>query len=214
MVFIIFIVILLIILIAVAAFVISVYNNLIKLRNKVKNSWAHIDTQLQRRFDLIPNLVEIISGYAEHEKQILEKVSSIRSEYMNAHTNEQKLAMDAQLTMLLNSLYTISNKNPRLKSNANFLQLQSALTEIEEDISYARQFYNDAVTIYNNKLMYFPNNIIASMFNFKEEVLFDAEKAAESAPKIRLKKIHRCPVCAATITNDSNNCEYCGCSLY
>lgn len=198
------------IIVFILIFVIVTYNKLIKLRNKVKNSWAHIDAQLQRRFDLIPNLVEVVRNFAEHEQKLLENVIAIRSEYFNANTNQEKLAMDAQLTSLLKSLYNISEHYPNLRSNRNFLQLQEALTEIEEDISYARQFYNDAVTIYNNKLMYFPSNIIASMFNFKEEVLFDAVKGAEIAPTIRFKKIDKCPNCGASISNNSNICEYCG----
>ncbi len=208
-------IIVIIILIIIASLIISTYNKLIKLKNKIKNSWGHIEVQLQRRFDLIPNLVEIVKGFAEHEKELLDNVDSIKNQYMNAHTNDEKLKMDSQLNACIKVLFNISENNPRMKTSAQFLQLQSALTEIEEDLSYARQFYNDAVTIYNNNLMSFPNNIVASMFNFKEESVFNASKTAEMAPKIRFNKIHKCPICGATITNEnSDNCEYCGCSLY
>lgn len=200
--------------ISILIFIITTYNNLIKLKNKIKNSWAHVDAQLQRRFDLIPNLVEIAKNHSKCENELLENVSSIRKQYTNANTNSEKLAMDRQLTLQLQSLYSVFEKHPKLKMDVQFLKMQSALAEIEEDISYARQFYNDAVTIYNNKLMAFPNNIIASMFNFKEEELFNAEKCAEKAPKIRYKKVHSCPVCGGAVTNDNDTCEFCGCALY
>lgn len=214
MAFIIVIGVLIIILIAVGSFIVSIYNDLIKTRNKVKNSWAHIDAQLQRRFDLIPNLVEIIKGFTKHEKELLENVSMIRSAYMNVNTNKEKLIIDAQLNSHLKNLYEIIENYPKIKSDRQFLKLQEALTEIEEDISYARQFYNDAVTIYNNKLQTFPNNIISGMFGFKEEVLFDAIKGAEIAPRISFETKYQCPSCGAMITHHGANCEYCGCSLY
>ena len=195
--------------------IISTYNKLIKLKNKVKNSWGHIDAQLQRRFDLIPNLVDIIRNVTEHEEQILEKVMSIRNQFSNASSNNEKISIDTELSSCLRALYDVIGGNPQLKSSTHFIELQRALTEIEEDISYARQFYNDSVTIYNNALMSFPNNIIASMFDFKEETLFDAVKGAEKAPVLRFKIKHQCPQCGAII-KDKNaiNCEYCGCSLY
>jgi LemA protein len=193
---------------------ISTYNELVKLRNKVKNSWAHIDAQLQRRFDLIPNLVEIVKGFAEHEEKLLKNVSATRNNFANASSDAERIAMNMQLSSQLQSLYTVANHYPRLKSNAHFLELQKALTEIEEDISYARQFYNDAVTIYNNKLMQFPANMIASKHGFKEETYFDAMKEAEKAPKIRFKeRSPLCPVCGATVTNEDDNCPYCGGAL-
>ena len=193
------------------AFAVSIYNNLVKRRNKVKNSWAHIDAQLQRKFDLVPNLVETIKAFTEHEQQLLENVTSVRGEYINAHSNKEKLYMDAKLNTCLRSLYVMAEENPTLKSNVQFLQLQEALTEIEEDITYARQFYNDAVTIYNNQLMAFPNNIIASMFGFEEETLFDAFKSDESTLRIHFKT--KCPVCGAAIVENSSKCQYCGTSL-
>lgn len=214
MAFIIVIGVLIIILIAIGSFVISIYNDLVKTRNKVKNSWAHIDAQLQRRFDLIPNLVEIIKGFTAHEKELLENVSAIRNAYMNVNTNKEKLFIDAQLNSQLKNLYEIIENYPKIKADRQFLKLQEALTEIEEDISYARQFYNDAVTIYNNKLQIFPNNIISGMFGFKEEVPFDAIKGAENAPRISFRNSHQCPSCGAVITHQGANCEYCGCSLY
>lgn len=195
----------------IVAFSILTYNNLVERKNKVKNSWAHIDAQLQRKFDLIPNLVETVKGFASHEKQVLETTTSIIREYGNTHTNKEKLAVDAQLNSCLKSLYVVAENYPMLKSNAQFLKLQETLTEIEEDITYARQFYNDAVTIYNNELMSFPNNIIANIFKFEEEELFDAFKSEDPTLRIHFKT--NCPVCGATIAENSSSCQYCGASL-
>ena len=158
----------------------------------------------------VEDLVEIVKNFTTEEKEFLENVMIVRCEYINAHTNKEKLVINAQLSSYLKSLYLILEKNPMLKSNVQLLKLQDSLTEIEEDIVYARQFYNDSVTIYNNKLMYFPNNIVASLFNFKEEELFDAVKDVEVSPRIRFKEIHKCPICGAVITKNSTNCEYCG----
>ena len=202
-----------IITVSIIVFLIITYNNMIKMQNKVKNSWAHIDTQLQRRFDLVPNLVEVVKGYAKHEEKILEKLYLSRDAYMNAKTSDEKISKNAELSSYLKSIYKIAENYPELKSSGPFLQLQNALTEIEEDISYARQFYNDAVTINNNYLMKFPNNIIASIFHFNEATPFDAIKDAENVPKIYFgDKIRQCPVCGASVSADSINCEYCGCS--
>lgn len=189
---------------------ISTYNELVSRRNKVANSWAHIDAQLQRRFELLPSLVEIVTTFTEHEKDLLKNVTSTKDNYLEAISNAQKLAIDKELNSQLKSLYVVIEKYPELKSNEQFLKLQEALTEIEEDIAYARQFYNDAVTIYNNKIMSFPGNIIASKHGFKEEDLFDADKEADFAHRIHLKKDKKCPTCGASIVNTSNSCPYCG----
>ena len=173
------------IVVVVGAFVISTYNELVTLRNKVKNSLAQIDAQLQRRFDLIPNLVETVKGFAAHEKSLLENVTASRSAYMNAGSSKEKFAMNQELTSSLKSLFVVAENYPELKANVNFLKLQEALAEAEEDVAYARQFYNDSVTIYNNKLLVFPSNLIGKIFGFKEEALFDAAEEAESVPKVQ-----------------------------
>ena len=174
-----------IILVVVIAFVISTYNSLVQLRNKVKNAFAQIDAQLQRRFDLIPNLVETVKGYAGHEKEVLENVAASRSGYMNASSNEQKMEMGNQLTSTLKTLFAVAENYPELKANTNFMSLQEELSETEDKVVYARQFYNDAVTIYNNKLQMFPGNIVAGIFGFKEEALFAAVSEASIAPKVQ-----------------------------
>lgn len=192
---------------------IKIYNHLVTRRNKVKNSWAHVEAQLQRRFDLVPSLVESVRGVAAHERQIFEDLNTVLNRYLNAHTNQEKLAMDAELSTRLQAVYAMVEGYPQLKTNQNFLQLQEALTEIEEDISYARQFYNDAVTIYNNARQKFPNNMIAAKYGFEEEELFEAVRGAETAPKIFFNTKTVCPVCGATSDGSSPMCKYCGTSM-
>lgn len=174
-----------VVVIAVFAFVIKTYNELVRLRNKVKNAFAQIDTQLQRRFDLIPNLVETVKGFATHEKELLENVTASRNGYAHASSNGEKMAMNNQLTSSLRSLFAVVENYPDLKANTNFLKLQDELSETEDKITYSRQFYNDAVTIYNNKIQMFPGNIIAGMFSFREEELFNTEDEAKAAPKVQ-----------------------------
>ena len=174
-----------VVLVIIIGWVISTYNGLVQLRNKVKNAFAQIDAQLQRRFDLIPNLVETVKGYAGHEKEVLENVAASRSGYMHASSNEQKLEMNNQLTSTLKTLFAVAENYPELKANTNFMSLQEELSETEDKIVYSRQFYNDAVTIYNNKIQMFPGNIIAGIFGFKEEALFDAVAEANTAPRVQ-----------------------------
>lgn len=173
------------ILVVVVIFVIITYNDLVRLRNKVKNSFAQIETQLQRRFDLIPNLVETVKGYASHEKELLESITASRAGFMNAGSNGEKLEMDNQLTSGLKTLFAVAENYPELKANENFINLQEELTEAEDKVAYSRQFYNDAVTIYNNKIQMFPGNIVAGMFGFREETLFTSDEGAKEVPKIK-----------------------------
>ena len=177
-------IIILVIVIAIAAFVIRTYNELVTSRNKVKNAFAQVDTQLQRRFDLIPNLVETVKGFASHEKELLESVAASRSGYMNATTNAEKLAMNNQLTAGLRNLFAVAENYPEVKANANFIRLQDELSETEDKVAYSRQFYNDAVTIYNNKIQLFPGNLVAGMFGFAAEELFGTDDEAKEAPKV------------------------------
>lgn len=187
MIAIILLVVLVIIFVGIIGFVITTYNGLVRLRNTVRNSFAQIETQLQRRFDLIPNLVETVKGYAEHEKELLESVTASRSAYLSAGSGEEKLAMNNQLTSSLKSLFAVTESYPELKANTNFIKLQDELSETEDKVAYARQFYNDAVTLYNNKLQMFPGNIIAGMFGFQEEVLFSTEDGATGTPVVDFK---------------------------
>ena len=175
----------LIILVVIAFWLIYTYNMLVQARNKVRNAFAQIDTQLQRRFDLIPNLVETVKGYASHEKELLENVTASRSGYMNATTAAEKMAADNQLTSTLKTLFAVSENYPELKANENFSKLQDDLKGTEDKVAFSRQFYNDSVTKFNDKLLVFPTNIIGSMFGFKPEELFKTDEAAKTAPKVQ-----------------------------
>lgn len=176
----------LVIIVVLVFFVVGIYNNLVTARNKVKNAFAQIDTQLQRRFDLIPNLVETVKGYAAHEKGVLENVTAARSGYMNATTTGEKIAADNQLTSTLKTLFAVAENYPELKANENFSRLQDDLRGTEDKVAFSRQFYNDAVTMYNNKIAVFPNNIVAGVFKFEEEELYKVESdEAKSAPKVQ-----------------------------
>ena len=171
--------------IGIMAYIITTYNQLIRLRNKVRNSFAQVDAQLQRRFDLVPNLVEIVKGYVEHEEQLLESMAARRSGYLDAGNGQEKLSMSSGLTSDLKVLYGVAENYPELKSNGNFIHLQQEFSESEDKVTFARQFYNDAVTIYNNKLQMFPGSIIAGLFGFEEEALFAAEDEAVAAPTVQ-----------------------------
>lgn len=166
----------------IAVWVIGTYNGLITTRNKVKNAWSQIDVQLQRRFDLIPNLVETVKGYMKHEEGTLTKVTELRSSYMNAGSVKEKAELDSELSGTLKTLFAVAESYPDLKANQNFSELQEELTSTENKVSFSRQFYNDTVMMYNNKLLVFPNNILAGMFNFKEEEFFrvDNEEAKKN----------------------------------
>ncbi|KZX16549.1 LemA family protein [Methanobrevibacter curvatus] len=164
--------------------VVGIYNGLVSSRNKVKNAWAQIDVQLNRRADLIPNLIETVKGYATHEKSVFENVAKARAGLMNANGVKEIQNANNQLTNTLKSLFAVAENYPELKANENFKQLQDVLGESEDKIAYSRQFYNDTVLMYNNKCEQFPSNIFANAFNFKEADFFEAEEGARSVPKV------------------------------
>jgi len=172
--------------IAVAViFVVSIYNSLIQLRNRVKNAWSQIDVQLKRRHDLIPNLIETVKGYMTHEREIMENITKYRSQAMNAGSVGEKAQAEGLLSGALGQLRVQVENYPDLKANQNFLSLQEELTSTENKISFARQSYNDQVLFYNNKIQMFPSNIIAGMFKFNEEEFFEVEDEKEKAvPKV------------------------------
>ncbi len=172
------------IIVVLAIIVIALYNNLVQLRNRVDNAWAQIDVQLQRRLDLIPNLVETVKGYAAHESGTLQKVTEARSAVAHAATPEQKMAADNVLSDTLKSLFAISEAYPDLKANQNFQQLQSEITATEDKISYMRQSYNDVVMKFNNAIETFPGMLVAGPFGFKKKESFDANVAAAGAPVV------------------------------
>jgi LemA protein len=164
---------------------IHMYNNLVGLRNRVKNSYAQIDVQLKRRNDLIPNLVETVKGYASHEKGVLEEVTKARTGVMNANGVQETSEADNQLTGALKTLFAVAENYPDLKANSNFQQLQSELAETEDKIAYSRQFYNDVVLKYNNTCQQFPSSIMARLFGFKQEEYFQAPEAERAVPEVK-----------------------------
>lgn len=162
--------------------IIAMYNSLVTLRQRVRNAWSQIDVQLQRRFDLIPNLVESVKGYMKHESEVLEKVTALRTSWANATTVAEKSNLDNQLSGALKTIMAVSENYPDLKANQNFSELQEELRATENKISASRQFYNDTVTRYNTKIQVVPTNIIAGMFGFKAEEMFkvDSEDARKN----------------------------------
>ena len=165
-----------VVIVLILLFFIATYNSLVSLRNKVKDGWAQIDVQLKRRFDLIPNLVETVKGYAKHEKETLEGVVKARNTFLSAKTPEEEMKASGELTGALNKLFALAESYPDLKANENFISLQKSLEETEDKISYARQFYNDYVMNYKNKIEMFPSNIVAGLFGFKPEPFFEASE--------------------------------------
>lgn len=169
-------IILIIVLVLLVLWVISTYNKLIALRNRVKDQWAQIDVQLKKRFDLIPNLVETVKGYTKHESETLEAVIKARNTYVTAGTPEAQMKADGELTQAISKLFALTESYPDLKANTNFQHLQEELTQTESKIASARQFYNDTVMLYNNKVSMVPSNIIASLFKFDKEAFFEANE--------------------------------------
>lgn len=164
------------------------YNKLVKLRARVKNAWAQIDVQLKKRYDLIPNLVETVKGYATHEEDTLTQVTQARASVGSARTTEESIDANNQLSGALARLLIVSEKYPTLQANTNFLDLQTQLKSIESVIATTRQFYNDTVMLYNQKTEMFPSNIVAKMFKFKPEAYFEADEVSREAPKVDFSK--------------------------
>lgn len=179
------IVILIVIVVLILSWLISTYNVLVNLRNKVRDCWAQIDVVLKRRADLIPNLVETVKGYAGHEKSTLEAVIEARNKCVSAVSKEDEMQAGQELTNALNRLFALTEAYPELKANENFKDLQKQLTETEEKISYSRQFYNDAVMKYQNKIEMFPSNLVAGIFGFKPEKFFEASEEDKKTPEVK-----------------------------
>jgi len=166
---------------------IGIYNGLVRLRNQVKNAWAQIDVQLKRRYDLIPNLVETVKGYAKHEREVFENVTQARNMAQQAASAGPAARAQAEgaLTTMLGKLIAVAEAYPDLKANQNFLALQEELSSTENKIAFSRQFYNDSVLGYNNKIQMFPSNIFAGMFGFTMSEFFEVKDETErTAPKV------------------------------
>lgn len=159
--------------------IISLYNNLVKASQKVKNAWAQIDTQLKRRFDLIPNLIETVKKYMEHEEKTLTEISKAKNMFNEALKIDEKANANDMLTNGLKNIFALAEAYPELKANQNFALLQEELSKTEDKIAFSRQFYNDTVQMYNTLVMTFPTNLFAKIFGFKEEKFFEIENKSE-----------------------------------
>ena len=169
-------------------FAISVYNSLVQNKILVDEAWSGIDVQLKRRYDLIPNLVSTVKGYAAHESETFTKVAELRTAAMGAKTIEEKGQLENQLSGALKTLFAVAESYPELKANQNFLELQKTLTDIEAELQGARRYYNGTVRDFNTKIMVFPNNIVAGMFGFKAREFFAAEEEAKANVKVDFSK--------------------------
>ena len=178
-----------IILAVLVLYVISVYNGLVVARQRVKEAWSTIDTQLKRRYDLIPNLLETVKGYAKHEKQTLQAVIEARNSAMKATTTAQKGKAEETLSGTLKSIFALGESYPDLKANTNFLELQRELTDTEDKIQATRQFYNTVVLTLNTKIEMFPSNIFSNLFHFEKAQFFEMDEAeakvAKKAPTVK-----------------------------
>jgi LemA protein len=161
------------------------YNKLVSLSVRVDNGWAQVDVQLKKRFDLIPNLVETVKGYATHEKTTLSEVTKWRGAAMNSKTPEESMENNAKLSHAILNLFATAEQYPDLKANQNFLDLQSQLQDIESKIAISRQFYNDTAMKYNEYVMHFPSNIIASIFKFNTKKYFEIDEADKAVPQVK-----------------------------
>ncbi len=178
-----------IILIALAVvlllYVVVTYNGLVRMRNRIENAWAQIDVQLRRRYDLIPNLVETVKGYAAHEKGTFDAVTQARANAINAQGPAAQAQAENMISGALKSLFAVSEAYPDLKANQNFLSLQEELSGTEGRVAYARQYYNDAVLRLNTKIQSFPSNLLAGMFGFKEHEYFEADDTSRGPVSVQ-----------------------------
>jgi LemA protein len=163
---------------------IAIYNGLIRLKNRVDEAWSDIDVQLKRRYDLIPNLVSTVKGYATHEKEVFEKVTQARTEAMGAQSAVDKAQAENMLSQTLKSLFAVAEAYPDLKANQNFLELQRELADTEDKIQASRRFYNGNVRDFNTKIQVFPNNIFAGMLGFSAREFFEAAEGEKEAVKV------------------------------
>jgi LemA protein len=169
----------------VLAWLILTYNSLITLKNRVEEAWSDIEVQMKRRYDLIPNLIETVKGYAKHEEGVFTKVTQARANAMNAQGTGDQAAAQNMLSDTLKSLFAVSENYPQLKASDNFLELQRELTDAEDKIQASRRFYNGNVREFNTKTQIFPNNLIAGMLGFKDREFFDAPEDVNEAPQVK-----------------------------
>jgi LemA protein len=174
------------IVVVLALVLVAIYNRLVRLRNRAENAWAQVDVQLRRRYDLIPNLVETVKGYASHEQTTFEEVTKARTAAQQAQTVGEQAQAENLLTQAIGRLFAVAEQYPQLRATENFQQLQAQLEETESKIAVSRQVYNDAVLTYDNALETVPTNIVAGMFSFKAREYFEVEEpAAREAPRVQ-----------------------------
>ncbi len=175
------------VIVIIAIFLIGTYNSLVSLRQRIRNAWSQIDVQLKRRYDLIPNLVNTVKGYATHEQETFEKVTQARNMAINASDVNQQAEAENMLSGALKSLFAVSESYPELKADANFRQLQEELTNTEGKIAFARQFYNDTVMKFNTMIQRFPVVLVAGMFGFHKEEYFNIEEGSAAREAVRVE---------------------------
>jgi len=168
----------------VIVWLIVTYNTLIVLRNRINNAWSQMDVQLRRRYDLIPNLVETVKGYAAHERETFEMVTKARAAVASAQTVGDQAQAQNMISSALKSLFAVAENYPELKASQNFMMLQEELSGVEGKIAYSRQFYNDTVLLFNNAIQRFPNNLVASGFGFSAHDYFEMEEAAREPVRV------------------------------
>ncbi len=177
-----------ILIVAIGGYLVALYNSLAQLKVRITEAWSQIDVYLKRRADLIPNLVETVKGYASHEKGVFEEVTKARSALMSAKTVEETEKADNMLTGALKSLFAVAEAYPDLKAQANFSSLQTELSQTEDKIAYARQFYNATVRDFNTKIVTFPNNLVAGVFGFTKEPFFEASETERENVKVNFQQ--------------------------
>lgn len=173
--------------VVLAVILVSIYNRLVTLRQRIKNAWAQIEVQLKRRYDLIPNLVSTVKGYAAHEKETLEAVVQARNAAISAQGVQEQAGAENMLSGALRQLFALAESYPDLKANTNFMQLQEELTNTEGKIAFARQFYNDTVLKYNAAIQRFPAVLVAGMFGFHQEAYFNLDEEAEARQAVKVE---------------------------
>ena len=179
------VIVVILIVVVLAAILIALYNKLVRLRNRCENAWAQVDVQLRRRYDLIPNLIETVKGYAAHERQTFEEVTKARTAAQQAQGVQQQAQAENLLTQAIGRLFAVAEQYPELRATENFQQLQAQLAETEQKIAISRQVYNDAVLTYDNALETVPTNIVAGIFSFEPREYFEVEEAAaREAPRV------------------------------
>jgi LemA protein len=165
--------------------VLSTYNRIVRLENRIDNAWGQIDVQLRRRGELLPNLVETVKGYAKHEKELFERIAQARAQMLGGGSPKERMAGENMLEGALKTLFAVAEAYPELKANTNFLQLQDELTHTENKVAFSRQHYNDSVTAYNDAIETFPGVVFAAMFNKKERPVLEAPPATREVPKVQ-----------------------------